>query len=99
MAPVPTVPTSSTIVPNGLPQPSQHHRAKIASETQREEARVVFNKTIEGHYRDGRTGYRRVGALFLTWAADDLQCKTQEVGTSNSCTLYGSSLLHPRQPS
>ena len=44
-----------------------------------EEARVTFTKTIAGHYRDGKTGYRRVGALFITWDEDDMQCKETEV--------------------
>ena len=66
---------------NGLPSPSSHHgRSKSASETQSEEARVIFNKTIDGQYRHGRTGYRQVGTLFLTWAEDDMQCDEKEVG-------------------
>ena len=44
-----------------------------------EEARVTFDKTIAGHYRHNATGYKRVGALFLTWKNDDLQCKQTEV--------------------
>ena len=42
-------------------------------------AKVTFDKTLRGHYRDGTTGYKRVGALFLTWEEDDLQCKETEV--------------------
>ena len=68
--------------------PSHHHRAKSASETQCEEARVIFNKTIEGHYRQGKTGYRQVGALFLTWADDDMQCKAKEVSKHNNFTKH-----------
>ncbi len=66
---------------NGIPAPYQHQRAKSDSETQCEEARVIFDKTIAGHYRYGKTGYRNVGALFLTWADDDMQCKDAEVVT------------------
>lgn len=78
MAPQPA--TASQNPPNGpLPPPSHHHRSKSASETQRDEARVEFNKTIDGHYRHGKTGYRQVGALFLTWKDDDMQCKATEV--------------------
>ncbi|KAL8672340.1 MAG: hypothetical protein Q9168_003193 [Polycauliona sp. 1 TL-2023] len=44
-----------------------------------EELEITFTKTIEGHYRHGKTGYKRVGVLFLTWAEDDLQCKETEV--------------------
>lgn len=67
---------------NALPSPPSlhHHRSKSASETQRDEARVEFDKTIEGHYRHGKTGYRQVGALFLTWKDDDMQCRATEVG-------------------
>ena len=61
-------------------QPPNHHRAKSASEAQYEEARVIFNKTIGGHYRHGETGYKEVAALFLTWKDDDMQCKATEVG-------------------
>ena len=42
---------------------------------------MVFNKTIDGHYRHGKTGYKQVGALFLTWKDDDMQCRETEVGT------------------
>lgn len=44
-----------------------------------EELEITFNKTLEGHYRNGKTGYQRVGVLFLTWEEDDLQCKETEV--------------------
>ena len=66
-------------ISHGESQPPHHHRAKSASEIQRDEARVIFDKTIDGQYRHGKTGYRQVGALFLTWVADDMQCKTTEV--------------------
>lgn len=46
---------------------------------QDEEAKIEFNKTLAGHYSNGKTGYDRVGALFLTWKDDDMQCKTTEV--------------------
>ncbi|KAL8692460.1 MAG: hypothetical protein Q9218_002528 [Villophora microphyllina] len=49
------------------------------SEDQFDELEITFNKTLEGHYRDGTTGYKRVGVLFLTWEEDDLQCKETEV--------------------
>ncbi|KAL8651409.1 MAG: hypothetical protein Q9210_003277, partial [Variospora velana] len=44
-----------------------------------EELELTFNKTLDGHYRHGKTGYKRVGVLFLTWEEDDLQCKETEV--------------------
>ena len=77
-----SIPQKSGSVPNGVPPPYHHQRAKSASETQCEEARVVFDKTIAGHYRHGGKGYRNVGALFLTWEEDDMQCKDMEVRTS-----------------
>ena len=79
----PLTPNASSDSAAESPSPSgHHHRSKSASETQRDEAKVVFNKTIDGHYRHGKTGYRQVGALFLTWKDDDMQCKETEV-----CTL------------
>ena len=78
----PLLPHSFTDSLNESPPPSlSHHRSKSASEEQREKAKIVFDKTIEGQYRHGKTGYRQVGALFLTWKDDDLQCRATEVGT------------------
>jgi len=42
------------------------------------DAKFVFNKTIAGHYRNGRE-YEKVGVLLLTWESDDMDCKTLEV--------------------
>ena len=67
--------------PSDMTNHTARSRPKSPSETQRDEARVIFHKTIDGHYRHGKTGYRQVGALFLTWADDDMQCKDTEVGT------------------
>ena len=78
----PLTPNASADSSNESPPPSSYHaRSKSASEKQRDEARLTFNKTIDGHYRHGKTGYRQVGALFLTWKDDDMQCKETEVGT------------------
>ena len=52
---------------------------RLQLEEQSKKARITFDKTIDGHYRHGKTGYKRVGALFLTWEKDDLQCKETEV--------------------
>ena len=80
MTPVPV--DFSSEISNGIrPAPSPHSQSKTTSQLRKEEARVIFDKTLAGHYRDGRTGYRNVGALFLTWADDDLQCKNTEVGS------------------
>ena len=51
---------------------------------QYEKARVTFDKTISGHYRDGKTGYKDVGVLFITWEEDDLQCKKTEVNAPST---------------
>lgn len=56
-------------------------------EEQNEEARITFHKTIDGHYRHGKTGYARVASLFLTWLDDDIQCKETEVGAQTSIYL------------
>ncbi len=69
--------------PNGLPsQPLNHKSSLLTIEEQNEqyaEARITFDKTIRGHYRDGKAGYAHVGVLLLTWEADDLQCNTEVV--------------------
>ena len=52
---------------------------KFFDNEQYAEAQITFDKTLEGHYRYGKTGYKRVGVLFLTWEEDDLQCKETEV--------------------
>ncbi len=44
-----------------------------------DEARVTFNKNLGFYDRDGKTRYRNVGALFLTWMDDDVQYKATEV--------------------
>lgn len=58
--------------------PHRSHTPREETESY-EELEITFNKTIQGHYRHGATGYKRVGALFVTWEADDLQCKETEV--------------------
>lgn len=83
MPPLPAK-SSDDILSGATSTPPHHYRAKSARESQCEDARVIFNKTIEGHYRQGKTGYRQVGALFLTWADDDMQCKATEVSEHNS---------------
>ncbi|KAI4102491.1 MAG: hypothetical protein LQ339_004645 [Xanthoria mediterranea] len=56
------------------------HRAPPRPEGESyEELAITFNKTIEGHYRHGTTGYKRVGVLFLSWEQDDMQCKETEI--------------------
>lgn len=61
--------------------PHRSHVSSVRSHDEEpfEELEITFNKTLEGHYRHGATGYKRVGVLFLTWEEDDLQCKETEV--------------------
>ena len=56
-----------------------HSLPKSQDEEHKEQAQITFNKTLNGHYRHGKPGYDRVGALFLTWEEDDMQCKETEV--------------------
>jgi hypothetical protein len=61
-----------------LGPPKQTHRYTISrNEKRREEARLVFNKIIAGHYRDVGNDYSQVGTLFVTWAVNDLQLNGQ----------------------
>ncbi|KAL8711529.1 MAG: hypothetical protein Q9225_007103 [Loekoesia sp. 1 TL-2023] len=55
------------------------HPDKATNEDPYDDLKITFNKTLEGHYRHGKTGYKRVGVLFVTWEEDDLQCKSTEV--------------------
>ena len=57
--------------------------SKAQWEERSEQARMTFNKTLDGHYRQGKTGYERVACLFLTWKDDDQQCKETEVSRSS----------------
>lgn len=50
------------------------------TETESDYARIFLNQTLDGYNRRGRQGYRQVGALFLTWEDDYLQCGHTEVG-------------------
>lgn len=71
-------------------------RAKSQWEEQKEQGQYTFNKTIDGHYRHGRTGYARVACLFLTWEDDDLQCKKTEVGQTPMQPISSSRHSHAR---
>ena len=42
-------------------------------------AKLEFNKSIAGCYRDGNVEYDEVGVLLLTWREDDMNCKEKEV--------------------
>ena len=66
--------------------PLQTHppRSPKERQAQYERARVTFDKTISGHYRDGKTGYKDVGVLFITWEEDDMHCKETEVSAAST---------------
>ena len=66
---VPTILQNSYLLP---PNPS--------TKTESDDARIVFNQTLDGYNRRGWQGYRQVGALLLTWRDDDLQWENTEVG-------------------
>ena len=55
------------------PSRQRHGHSISRHEQRRNEARLVFNKIIAGHYRDAANDYSQVGALFVTWAVNDLQ--------------------------
>jgi hypothetical protein len=59
--------------------PYGHFPPWMKIEKKRNNARLVFNQTIAGHYRNGKTGYGRVGVLLLTWEADDMHLQRSEV--------------------
>ncbi|KAL8662805.1 MAG: hypothetical protein Q9202_004406 [Teloschistes flavicans] len=65
--------------------PSAPLPRRTLSDDSYDDLEITFNKTLEGHYRDGSTGYRRVIVLFLTWEEDDLQCKETEVDALRDC--------------
>ena len=47
-------------------------------------AREIFDRVIGANYRRGKTGYKRVNALLLTWQEDDMHCKETEAGPSKA---------------
>ena len=77
-------PASSQVDVPFSPPPPMYRRDFVGSDEQEQddEARVIFNKTIGENHRRGKSGYLRVGVLFLTWEDDDLYCKSTEVISS-----------------
>lgn len=47
-------------------------------EKKAEDAKGTFNKVLDGHYH-GKSGYKRVACLLITWEADDMKCRETEV--------------------
>jgi hypothetical protein len=72
----------------GPPNKKRHYTVS-RNEKRRNEARLVFNKIIAGHYRDIGNDYSQVGALFVTWAVNDLQLngKDSEVSCFRSVSI------------
>lgn len=59
---------------------------RTAWEKQAEDAKFTFDKTIDGHYH-GKSGYRKVACLLITWKDDDMKCKESEVSQTSLPTL------------
>ena len=55
---------------------------RTSFDRRKDNARFVFNNTIAGHYRDGRTGYNRVGTLLITWEHDDMHLRESEASNA-----------------
>lgn len=51
---------------------------RTAWENKVEAAKMTFDKTLDGHYH-GKSGYRKVACLLITWEDDDMNCKETEV--------------------
>lgn len=65
--------THFELLPPPNPKPKPRHRPTITKHDQRQDdARLVFNKVIESHYKDKGNGYSEVGSLFVTWESSDL---------------------------
>ncbi len=58
-------------------------------EKQVEDAKVTFDKVLDGHYH-GKSGYKKVACLLLTWKDDDMKCRETEVSHTvliTRCTI------------
>lgn len=51
---------------------------RTAWEKQAEDAKITFDKIVDGHYH-GKSGYKKVACLLITWKDDDMKCKETEV--------------------
>lgn len=47
-------------------------------EEKAEDAKLTFHKVVDGHYH-GKSGYKKVACLLLTWKDDDMKCRETEV--------------------
>lgn len=66
---------------DSAPSPPQSSN-RTAWEKQAEDAKLIFHKTLDGHYH-GKSGYEKVACLLLTWKDDDMKCKETEVSHTN----------------
>ena len=79
LAPSPAIASGEFIV-DSPPQPSKDQQYESAEQENREIARIIFNKTIAGHYRHDNLRYRQVGAMFITWETEEMQFNETAVG-------------------
>lgn len=56
---------------------------------QAEDAKVIFDKVLNGHYH-GKSGYKKVACLLLTWEDDDMRCKETEASQTALTPPYPS---------
>lgn len=54
-----------------------------------EDAKITFDKVLAGHYH-GKSGYKKVACLLLTWQDDDMECRETEVSHTVLTTPYRS---------
>ncbi|KAI9729939.1 MAG: hypothetical protein M1834_006136 [Cirrosporium novae-zelandiae] len=58
-------------VQRDLPSPKK----ELPYKQRENQAKIVFNKTIAGHYRNRENGYSNVGSLLITWENDDMNTR------------------------
>ena len=97
MAPIASDPSDLMSSREPVSPPELSFLPEREAKLQEEDAKIEFNKTLGGHYSNGKTGYDRVGALFLTWKDDDMQCKTTEVRAAAYAWDRSSNMIPGRQ--
>ena len=66
------------------PQSSRDQSREASADKRYAMAQEIFTRVVGANNRRGKTGYKRVNALFLTWQDDDMHCKETEVGSSKT---------------
>ena len=79
LAPSPAIASGESTV-DSPPLPSQDQQYESTERANRDCARIVFNKTIAGHYRHNNLRYKQVGAMFITWETEEMQFNETAVG-------------------